>query len=89
MPAEGRASIVVMTGERTSLDLLGELSEAELSAVIGAAAWYAKYHERMIAELADDPSATAIVERDRYLALHRGLGKLGVRLRRPAGIRAA
>jgi hypothetical protein len=68
------------------LSPLDDLTTDEFDALVGAATWYAKYHERMIAELADDPSAMAIATRERYQALHRGLAKLGVRLRRPAGI---
>lgn len=59
------------------------LSEAELSAIKNAAAWYAKYHARMITERADDPSAYAMAQRERYQALLSGLRKLGVRLRDP------
>jgi len=65
---------------------IDDLSEAELRALTGAAAWYAKRHESMIAELADDPSASAIAQRERYLDLHAALWKLGVRLRLPDGI---
>lgn len=68
---------------------LALLSEEEHRALVGAATWYAKYHESMIAELADDPSAMAVAERERFGALYSGLAKLGVRLRRPAGAKAA
>ncbi len=64
------------------------LSSEEFDAVVAAATWYAKYHARMIAELADDESALAVVRRERYQHLHHGLTKLGVRLHRPAGINA-
>lgn len=63
-----------------------DLSEAEFDAVIAAAAWYAKYHESIIAKLADDRSAVATARRERYQELHTGLSKLGLRLRRPPGI---
>jgi hypothetical protein len=66
-----------------------ELSESERDALIAAAVWYAKYHEGMIASLADDRSARAVTERERYQDLYDALGKLGVRLHRPAGIRPA
>lgn len=69
--------------------ILDELSEEELTALLGAATWYAKYHERMIADLADDPSALAVRKRRRFQELHWGLSKLGVRLRRPPGIAPA
>lgn len=59
------------------------LSDAELSALKNAATWYAKYHARIIAERADDRSAYAMAQRDRYKALLSGLRKLGVRVRDP------
>ena len=59
------------------------LSDRELAALTDAAAWYVNYHGRMIAEQADDPSAAAIARRDRFLALHAALAKLGVRARLP------
>lgn len=59
------------------------LSEQELCALLEASAWYAKYHEHMIAEQADDPSAMAVARRERFAHLHTALAKLGVRLRRP------
>lgn len=60
-----------------------DLSQAELDALAAAAAWYAKYHARIIAERADDPSAQALAQRERYLALLSGLEKLGFRIRNP------
>lgn len=75
-----------MAADPERLDALPEMSPAELDALVAAATWYAKYHERMIAGLADDPSALADARRTRYQELYRALGKLGVRLRRPAGI---
>lgn len=65
-----------------------DLSESELRALVAGATWYAKYHERMIAEYADDPSAFAVSRREHFQELHNALRKLGVRLRPPAGIRA-
>lgn len=65
------------------------LSPHELEAVGSAAAWYAKYHARMIAEAADDPSASAMAERERYLALLDGLRKLGFRIRNPISAQRA
>ena len=64
------------------------LSEREVSALLEASTWYAKYHERMIAELADDRSAMAAARRDRFRDLHAALTKLGVQMRQldaPAG----
>lgn len=75
-----------MSVDVAQVRVLEELSEHELDAVVAAATWYAKYHERMITEVADDPSALAIGIRDRYQQLYNGLAKLGVRLRRPDGI---
>jgi len=69
-----------------AVETRADLSEAELKALTGAAAWYAKRHEGMIAELADDPAASAVAQRDRYLDLHAALWKLGVRLRLPDGV---
>lgn len=68
---------------------LAELSESERNALVAAAVWYAKYHEGMIASLADDRSARAIAERERHQELYDALSKLGVRLHRPDGIRPA
>ncbi|MGI8462326.1 MAG: hypothetical protein ACR2OC_11955 [Solirubrobacterales bacterium] len=59
------------------------LTDAELSALKSAATWYAKYHARTIAERADDRSASALAQRERYQSLLLGLRKLGVRLRDP------
>jgi hypothetical protein len=66
-----------------------DLSETERDAVVAAATWYAKRHASIIAGLADDRSAMALAERERYQDLYDGLAKLGVRLHRPAGIRPA
>lgn len=59
---------------------LQALTRAELSAIASAATWYAKYHARIIAELADDQSAHAVGQRERYEDLLNALRKLGVRL---------
>ncbi|MCC6223312.1 MAG: hypothetical protein IT201_07440 [Thermoleophilia bacterium] len=66
---------------------LEALSEQELQALLEAAAWYARYHHRMIAEQADDPSALAETRRERFRDLHAGLRKLGIALREPDGLR--
>ncbi len=63
------------------------LSRNELEALLDGAAWYAKYHHRMIAEQADDPSALAEARRERFRDLHAGLRKLGVVMREPDGLR--
>jgi hypothetical protein len=64
------------------------LSEEELDALKQGAAWSAKYHERMIAEQADDRSAAAVSRREHVQDLHEALRKLGVRIRRPDGLPA-
>lgn len=66
-----------------------ELTEGEREALVAAAVWYVKYHGPIIAGLADDRSAMAIAQRERFEELHDGLAKLGIRLARPAGLRPA
>lgn len=61
-------------------DRVAELSEEELIQIRSAATWYAKFHARIIAERADDPSAMASAQRDRYLTLIGGLRKLGAKV---------
>jgi hypothetical protein len=61
-------------------DRIAGLSEEEIVQIRGAATWYAKFHARIIAERADDPSAMAVAQRDRYLTLIAGLRKLGARV---------
>lgn len=79
-----------MTDPAVSTDTtLAHLGDEELDALLAAAAWYAKYHERAIAELAGDGSALATARRERFLSLHDALAKLGVRLRRPEGMERA
>lgn len=59
------------------------LSDEETRALTGAAAWYANYHARIIAEQLDDPSAAALAEREDYRNLVEALAKLGVKMRNP------
>lgn len=59
------------------------LTDEERQALLSAATWYFKRHARMIADEADDGSALAVSYRDRFLALHAALWKLGVRLALP------
>ena len=59
------------------------LTEAELVALRGAGVWYAKYHARVVAEMADDHGSYAVAEREEYLTLIAALNKLGVRTRAP------
>jgi hypothetical protein len=75
-----------MTADQPTLAAVEELSPRELSAMANAAAWYVKYHERMIAEQLDDQSALAVTRREHFENLHSALAKLGVRLRRPEGL---
>jgi hypothetical protein len=57
-----------------------QLSEEEFVQIRSAAAWYAKFHARIIAERLDDRSAMAVGERERYEALISGLRKVGARV---------
>lgn len=65
---------------------IAALEEREVDALAGAATWYFKYHGRMIAERADDPSALAAAQRDEFHDLHAALWKLGVRVALPQGL---
>lgn len=65
------------------------LTAEELAALRSAATWYAKYHASIIAEHADDRSAYAVTERERYRELIRGLRKLGVMVTEPDAVRDA
>ena len=57
---------------------LSSLTTEERDALLGAAAWYARYHAADIAQDADDPSIAAATDRARYVALLSGLAKLGI-----------
>lgn len=72
--------------EALAFEPVADLSANELRELTAAAAWYAKRHEHIVSELADDRSAGAVAERERYLTLHSALWKLGVRLRLPDGL---
>lgn len=61
-------------------DKLATLSDDEIIELRSAATSYAKYHARIIAERADDPSAMAVAQREKYLTLIGGLRKLGARV---------
>lgn len=61
-------------------DQIAELTDDELVEIRSAATWYAKFHARIIAERADDPSAQAVAQRNRYLTLIGGLRKIGARV---------
>jgi hypothetical protein len=66
---------------------IDDLTPAELEALRGAGAWYAKYHAVRVAELADDPSAYAEHKREKFLTLVGALRKLGFEMAIPDGAR--
>lgn len=66
---------------------IDDLTPAELEALRGAGAWYAKYHAVRVAELADDPSAYAEHRREEFLTLMGALRKLGFEMAVPDGLR--
>ena len=65
-----------------------DLTPAEVEALRGAGAWYAKYHAVRVAELADDPSAYAEHKREKFLTLVSALRKLGFDMAVPDVLRA-
>lgn len=75
-----------MSTPATALPATQPLSEEEVRALSEGAAWYAKYHERMIASRVDDASAASVAQREHFRDLHSALRKLGVRLRLPDGL---
>lgn len=66
-----------------------ELTDAEVGALLAAAAWYAKYHQRIIVDDPDDESARAVADREHHHVLREGLRKLGVPLAPPSFVRIA
>ncbi|MGK2939477.1 MAG: hypothetical protein ACSLFR_17020 [Solirubrobacteraceae bacterium] len=66
-----------------------DLTPEEVRALRAAGAWYAKYHQARVADLADDPSAYAEEKREEFLALVAGLRKLGVEMALPDALRAS
>ena len=68
-------------------DGLNTLTPDELTALRSAGSWYAKYHASIIAEDADDGSAYAVAQRERYRDLVQALRKLGVMVPEPDAIR--
>lgn len=62
------------------------LTDAEVDALVAGAVWYAKYHQRDVSVLADDGSAASVARLEHFESLYAALGKLGVRVRRPAGL---
>lgn len=67
-------------------ELFETLTDAEVDALVAGAAWYAKYHQQDAAGLAGDESAGAVTRREHFESLYGALDKLGVRMRRPAGL---
>jgi hypothetical protein len=59
------------------------LEPDEVEALRAAGAWYAKHHADRVAARVDDPSAYAEHQREKFLALVRGLRKLGVEMALP------
>jgi len=88
MSSETLDRIAAVSSPSLAPETIEALSEHELRALAEGAAWYAKYHERMIADQADDASAAAVVRRQHFEHLHAGLRKLGIKLRRPHGLAA-
>ena len=78
-----------MAANSTEISPVSILSEDELRALVAGAAWYAKYHQRMIADQVNDRSAAGIVRREHFRDLFVGLRKLGVRMRVPDGLENA
>ena len=77
-----------MSGQASNRTL-DALTDQELEVLLDSAVWYAKYHAHIINERADDRSSAAVSQRQRYSELHSALWKLGVKIRRPAGLDAA
>jgi hypothetical protein len=69
-------------------DPLETMTPAELDALRGAAAWYAKYNHAKIEESLGDPSAYAMVQRERYVDLISALRKLGFDMALPDALAA-
>jgi hypothetical protein len=69
-------------------DRIDDMTSAELDALRGAAAWYAKYNHAKIEESLDDPSAYAMVQREKYVALVSALRKLGFDMALPDALAA-
>ena len=88
MPSGPPARIADVSLQPLAAETALALSDDELRALAEGAAWYAKYHERMIADQADDASAAAVARRRHFTDLHAGLRKLGIRMRRPDGLAA-
>lgn len=82
--ADGAATIARMGSQAVAEHTVEALTTAELRALREAAAWYAKYHQRIIADVADDRSAAGTARRRHFDDLYTGLAKLGLKLSRPS-----
>lgn len=71
---------------RSQHELLATLTDAEIDALVSAAAWYASYKQADIRAKWDDLSAAETTRRQKFVALHDGLRKLGVRRVSPAPV---
>ncbi|MEJ7785742.1 MAG: hypothetical protein WKF96_13130 [Solirubrobacteraceae bacterium] len=69
-------------------DPIERMTPAELDALRGAAAWYAKYNHAKIEDALDDRSAYAMIRRERYIALVSALHKLGFDMALPDALAA-
>jgi len=69
-------------------DPIERMTPAELDALRGAAAWYAKYNHAKIEGALDDRSAYAMIRRERYIALVSALRKLGFDMALPDALAA-
>lgn len=68
----------------SDVERIADLTPEEISALISAGTWYAQYHATIIAERADDGSAYAVVQREKYRNLIGALSKFGVRITDPS-----
>lgn len=84
--AQQRTNTWLLTDEQLDaeiLEKLAALTPREYKALVDASLWYAKYHEKSVADKADDDSALAVARREKFQDLHSGLRKLGARIRSP------
>jgi hypothetical protein len=84
--ADAAARITDVETEAVANQAVEALSPTELRALREAAAWYAKYHQRIIADVADDRSAAGAARRRHFDDLYAALAKLGLKLARPVGL---
>ncbi len=65
---------------------MATLTDDEVDALVSAGAWYAKYSQHDVDDLVGDESAHAVVRLEHFENLYGALEKLGLRIRRPAGL---